>query len=103
MKAWVTQRFNSGKPYPRDKKFKVFEGDLNMADSLNRVLCRLVSEASLLTDDGVNVIASIVDVRLVSISADGILLRGMEYGHDGKQVAQEWWVRFQEKACQPTF
>jgi hypothetical protein len=86
MKARVTQRFKSGKPYPRDKKLKVFEGDLNMAGSLN--------EASLLTDDGVNVIIPIVDVRLVSISADGMLLRGLEYGNDGKQVAQEWWVRF---------
>lgn len=68
-------------------------GDLNMAEGRNPVLGRLVSEACLLTESGGNVLDPMVDVRLLSIAADGMLLRGIEYSSSGAQVAQEWWVR----------
>lgn len=94
MKAWVMPLFSKGKPIPRGKEAGFTVGDLNMADGRNPVLGRLVSEACLLSGSGANVLDPIVDVRLLSISAHGMQLRGFEYGKNGAQVAQEWWVRF---------
>ncbi len=95
MKAWVMPLFSKGKPIPKGKEPPYVTGDLNMADGRNPVLGRLVSEACLLSDSGSNLLDPMVDVRLLSISAHGMQLRGYEYGPDGAQVAQEWWVRFE--------
>ncbi|MEA8592117.1 hypothetical protein PZT57_26085 [Pseudomonas aeruginosa] len=94
MQAWVMPLFSKGKPIAKGKEPAFATGDLNMADGRNPVLGRLVSEASLLSDSGANVLDPIVDVRLLSISAHGMQLRGYEYVAGGAQVAQEWWVRF---------
>ncbi|ELG7182104.1 TPA: hypothetical protein ACP3ZG_001596 [Pseudomonas aeruginosa] len=94
MQAWVMPLFSKGKPIAQGKEPPFVTGDLNMADGRNPVLGRLVSEACLLSDSGTNVLDPIVDVRLLSISAHGMQLRGYEYGAGGAQVAQEWWVRF---------
>lgn len=93
MKAWVSQLYKSGKPLPRDKQPKMFEGDLNVADGMHPVLKRLVSEACLLDNGGKHVIEPIIDVRLVGVYGEGLRLRGIECV--GKELAQEWWVRFE--------
>ncbi|HGM4435012.1 TPA: hypothetical protein ACKPIN_003513 [Pseudomonas aeruginosa] len=98
MKAWVMPLYSKGKPIPKSKESGFSVGDLNMADGRNPVLGRLVSEACLLSDSGSNVLDPIVDVRLLSISAHGMQLRGFEYSSNGAQVAQEWWVRFTSPA-----
>lgn len=98
MKAWVMPLYSKGKPIPKGKEPGFSVGDLNMADGRNPVLGRLVSEACLLSDSGSNVLDPIVEVRLLSISAHGMQLRGFEYSSNGAQVAQEWWVRFTSPA-----
>lgn len=94
MKAWVTPLFSKGKPIAKGKEPGFVNGDLNMSDGRNPMLGRLVSEACLLSENGSNMLDPIVDVRLLSISAHGMQLRGFEYTSTGAQVAQEWWVRF---------
>lgn len=94
MKAWVMPLFKNGKPIAKGREAGFSVGDLNMAEGRNPVLARLVSEATLLSESGTNVLDPIVDVRLPSISAHGLQLRGFEYGGNGAQLAQEWWVRF---------
>ena len=98
MKAWVMPLYTKGKPIPRGKEPGFVTGDLNMSDGRNPVLGRLVSEACLLSDSGAHVLDPIMDVRLLSISAHGMHLRGFEYGVTGAQVAQEWYVRFSAPA-----
>lgn len=94
MKAWVMPLYKNGKPVAKGREPGFSVGDLNMAEGRNAVLARLVSEASLLSENGANLLDPIADVRLLSISAHGMQLRGFEYGASGAQLAQEWWVRF---------
>lgn len=94
MKAWVMPLYTKGKPIPRGREPSFVVGDLYMAEGRNPVLGRLVSEACLLTESGGNVLDPMADVHLLSISAHGMLLRGIEYSSSGAQVAQEWFVRF---------
>lgn len=104
MKAWVMPLFKNGKPIAKGRELGFSAGDLNMAEGRNPVLARLVSEACLLSESGANVLDPIADVRLLSISAHGLQLRGFEYGANGAQLAQEWWVRFSsptESGCVP--
>jgi hypothetical protein len=92
MKVYVTLLYKDGKLLSKNKKPDVFAGYLNMSDHLHPVLCRLVREASLLTQDGQQVVDPLIDVQLVSIGADGFRLRGVEY-HKGVEQIQEWFVR----------
>jgi len=97
MKALVTPLYRKGLKIPRNKKTKVFNGDLNLRESINPVLNRLVTEANLLSETGLNEIDPIIDVRILAIAGDGFLLRGVEYGDRGTEQIQEWWVRLQER------
>lgn len=92
MKVAVTQLYKNGKKIPRDKKAPVFIGDLSMVESRNAVLNRLVVEA-MLHDGTTLVMDALADARVIGIHAHGMLIRGIEY-LSGKEVAQEWWVRF---------
>ena len=97
MKALITPLYRKGLKIPRSKKIKVYDGDLNLRESINPVLNRLVTEANLLTETGSNVIDPIIDVRILAIAGDGLLLRGVEFGNRGTEQIQEWWVRLQER------
>ena len=97
MKALITPLYRKGLKIPRNKKTKVYDGDLNLRESINPVLNRLVTEANLLTETGSNVIDPIIDVRILAIAGDGLLLRGVEFGNRGTEQIQEWWVRLQER------
>ena len=96
MKALITPLYRKGLKIPilRDKKIKVYNGDLNLRESINPVLNRLVTEANLLTETGLNEIDPIRELRILAIAGDGLLLRGVEYGNRGIEQTQEWWVRF---------
>ena len=97
MKALVTPLYRKGLKIPRNKKTKVYNGDLNLRESINPVLNRLVTEANLLTETGLNEIDPIIDVRILAIAGDRLLLRGVEYGNKGIEQTQEWWVRLEPK------
>ena len=97
MKALITPLYRKGLKIPRNKKTKVYDGDLNLREGINPVLNRLVTEANLLTETGSNVIDPIIDVRILAIAGDGLLLRGVEFGNRGTEQIQEWWVRLQER------
>ena len=94
MKALVTPLYRKGLKIPRSKKTKVYNGDLNLREGMNSVLNRLVTEANLLSETGLNEIDPIIDVHILAIAGDGLLLRGVEYGNRGIEQIQEWWVRF---------
>jgi len=91
MKARVTQVYANGKRIGATVKSKSYDGDLNVSDGRHPVLGRIEKEASLLSDDGANIIAPMIGVQLSGVYAKGMLLRGTEVVGD-KEFAQEWWV-----------
>jgi hypothetical protein len=92
MKVCITQLYKAGKPLSRDKKLDIFEGDLDVSDRLHPTLKRLVKEAKLIKQYGLQVVEPMIDVQLVSVGADGFRLRGVELHREVEQV-QEWFVR----------
>jgi hypothetical protein len=92
MKAYVTKLYKDGKPFPRNKKLDVFEGDLDLSDYFHPILKRLVREARLIKQDGSQVVDPMIDVQLVSVGADGFRLRGIEVQKEVEQI-QEWFIR----------
>jgi len=76
-------------PPPQNQRF--FEGDLNVSDGRHPVMNRLEKEASLLSEDGLNIIAPMIGVQLSAIYGKGMVLRGIEVVGD-REFSQEWWV-----------
>jgi hypothetical protein len=92
MKVYVTQLYKAGKLLPRDKKVDVFEGDLVLLDYFHPNLNRLVREAKLIKQYGLQVVDPIIDVQIVAVGLDGFRLRGVEVQKEVERV-QEWFVR----------
>lgn len=92
MDAIVSRTYYLGKHIPMSKKVTSHRGDLNVSEGKHPVLGRLVKEACLLGENGINVIPPLYDVSLTCIAAKGLRLRGFEV-NAGKETAQEWWVQ----------
>ena len=93
MNALVTQLYKNGKPIPREGKVHVHSGCLAVFDHFNNIVLRCVVTSHLLRDDGSHIIPIMTDVRLITTTADGFMLRGIEQGRFGVEYAQEWYVR----------
>lgn len=92
MKAAVSVLYKNGiEIIPKNGNLPIAYGEISMFETKNPVLGRLAMEAALF--DGLNhIIDPIADARVIGMYADGMLIRGIEY-QQGKEVAQEWWVR----------
>jgi len=91
MKAKVTRVYSKGKKIAATAKSEFFEGDLNVSDGRHPVMNRLEKEASLLSEDGSNIIPPMIGVQLSAIYGKGMVLRGIEVVGD-REFSQEWWV-----------
>jgi hypothetical protein len=94
MKAFVSKTYSGGRRIPNGKKIPTHCGDLAVGTGEHPVLNRITTMAHLFRDDNLCEIEPLYDVLLTSIAMKGLRLRGFEV-IAGKEVAQEWWVRFE--------
>ena len=74
----------------KQKKIKFKNGSLDLNVTQNPVTGRMTYNVDFLDKEGRNIFNPIHDVVCVSISADGLHLRGIEYNF-GREVSQEWY------------
>jgi hypothetical protein len=94
MKAKITLCYKKGRKIPPDSPAPTFSGDLNVAEGRTPLSGRIAKEASLIGDNGGNIVPPMIDVQLVGIFGLGLTLRGTET-IGNQEYAQEWWVQFE--------